>query len=115
MTCNCLNPHGYDYGAHVSSERMTVDSIIVAVVITLISAGVIVGGCKTAAGRHAQEIRAKEAHKAAFQKPPLPESATVMWVDEHWKDVLKTGAGALALALIRKGRKGQHARPNLRP
>ena len=106
MTCNCLNPHGYDYGAHVSSERMTVDSIIVAVVITLISAGVIVGGCKTAAARQAQEIRAKAAHKAAFQKPPLPESAMMMWWNDNWKELLVVALGG-GLVAKRKGRKGR--------
>lgn len=109
MTCNCLNPHGYEHEAHLSAIRMDQGSVIALVACTLICAALVVGGCRTAyAARQEREIAGKEAHKRAYQKPPLPESATLMWWDEHWQNVLKTAVGALTLALIRKGEKGGH-------
>ena len=64
-------------------------------------------GCETAhTARQDRMIATKAAHKAAYQKPPLPQSAMMIWFDAHWQDALKTAVGALALALLRKGRKG---------
>jgi len=94
---------------HLSSRHMAEGSGMAVLASTLIMAAVYIGGCKTAyAARQEREIRAKAAHKAAYQKPPLEESATAMWWDGHWQEVLSTVAGVLAttLAVIRKGRRG---------
>ena len=100
----------YDKHARESAKCMRDALIVVAIGTVLIVAfGFVLGvltGCETTQhARQAQEIRSKEAHKAAYQKPPLEQSAMMIWWNENWKEVLVVALGG-GLVVKRKGRKG---------
>ena len=101
-----------DYPKHARAASDCTRGVIAVVIIgilLIVAFGFMLGvltGCKTTQhARQEREIAAKAAHKRAYQKEPLPQSAMMIWWSENWKEVLVVALGG-GLVAKRKGRKG---------